>query len=146
MGKDSILAELNSVRAQLNVCRAEHQELLEKYETLEELSEKCKQQISQFEQNMAQRANRLNRVQGLAQTVKSAARYYTQMQEMLNGREYSAAVRNIDEMQNRISQMKRTVSSDICNMEGRISALEARAASLQYQYDTYPEEVQPNGK
>lgn len=141
MEKTEILSELNSARSQLETYRAKLRTLEEKLAAVDAFSAQCASRIRSFEESMGRRKSRLLSFESLLSRVKAAAKYKDKMSNMLNGSEYNATVASIDHLQTSISSERRKVIEDIRYVEDQIAYYESRVESLQYQYDTYPEEV-----
>lgn len=142
MSKNDILWSLNYNKKQLASCRNQLRVLEEQYVVLDDFSRKCTTHINSFDESINRRKNRLLTFDEFLTTVKSASRYKQKMDDMLSGSEYSATVSAIDQLQVSISTEKRKISNDIQDLEDEIATLEVKVDNLQYQYDTYPEEVE----
>ncbi|MEG2052326.1 MAG: hypothetical protein RR012_08530 [Oscillospiraceae bacterium] len=140
------MSSLNYNKKQLSSFKKKLKALEEQLDSLQEFAIQCSSHIGSFESSMAKRKNKLNVFDGFLDKVKSAVRYKQKMSDMLSGSEYSATVACIDQLQNSVASEKSKTINDIRYIEQRISELESRVSNLQYQYDTYPEEVQPNGE
>lgn len=146
MSKADVLLTLNRNRQQLESYRSKLKTLEEKYKTLYEFSNKCVSCINSFDASMLKRKRRLLSFDSLLKRVKSAVQYSEKVSELLNGYDYSETVSAIEQLQSSISAEKRKVNSDIQYVEEQIQSLEIKVADLQYEYDTYPEEVEENVK
>lgn len=145
MGKEDILHSLNYKKNLLRNARSHLSTLNEQYDTLVDLSSRCQSRTTSFTDSIAQRNSRLLRLDGFLEKVKSAKRFKERMFDLLNGNEYSSATGSIDSLVSSISAKKQTVMHAIIDTEDEIARLQADIDGLQYEYDTYPEEVCTNG-
>lgn len=146
MGKEVVLNSLNYKKNLLRNARSRLATLNEQYDTLVDLSSRCQTRTTSFSNSIAQRNSRLLRLEGFLGQVKSAKRFKEKMFDLLNGREYSSATGSINSLVSSISAKKQTVIQNINDTEDEIARLQADVDRLQYEYDTYPEEVCTDGE
>ena len=146
MGKSDILSSLVYNKTKLAECRNTLKRLEEQYNVLDEFSGKCSSCINSFDLSMQKRKKKILGVDGFLGMVKSAVKYRQKMNDLLYGAEYNDTVASIDQLQNSIASERSKVRSNIRHVEEEIARLEAKIAKLQYEYDTYPEEVEISGQ
>lgn len=145
MTKEELLLSINNLKSEVDQSNKALHELEEKMETLIDFSNGCNSHIRSFEASMARRKQKLFQLNDLLNTVRSALRYKTKMNELLTGSAYTTTVSSIDELQNSISAQKRKIEQDIIDQKNYITSLEAKLQQMQYEYNNFPEEVSTDG-
>ena len=141
MSNEDILRTMNSKKTQLEALKMELQSLEEQYEVLVDFSGRCQSRVDSFSESMERRRGRLSRLDGIVGKAKSAMRYKEKMSDLLQGKEYNNATGAIDSLMTSVSNKKNSIMLDMRDTENAIARLQTEIARLQYEYDTYPEEV-----
>lgn len=145
MSKEDILRNLNSKKLQLEALKMELTSLEEQYEVLVDFSGRCQSRVNSFSDSMARRRGRLSRLDSIVGRAKSAMRYKEKMSDMLQGKEYNNATAAIDNLMSSVSAKKSNVMRDMSETEKAIARLKSEIATLQFEYNNYPEEVCEDG-
>lgn len=142
MGKSDILKSLNYAKKQLENFESQKKDLEEKYDTICEFSIKCSSKTNSFRDSIIRRKQRLSKLDGLTQKVKTAAKYKSNMENMLTGSEYVQVANMITELHNVIGAEKRKLMDNMQYVDGCIAYYKIQVGNLTYQYNTYKEDVQ----
>ncbi len=141
MEKSDILKSLNYAKKQLENFQNQKNDLEKKHDTICEFSIKCSSKTNSFRDSIARRKQRLSKLDGLIQKVKIAEKYKNNMQNMLTGSAYMEVANIITELHNVISTEKRKLKENIRYVDERIVYYKNQVDNLQYQYNTYKEDV-----
>jgi predicted nucleic acid-binding Zn-ribbon protein len=144
LDKQELLYELRLKQNQLNGLLEEKATLEEKLETLDAFSKECNEHIASFEGSMSRRRQRLNGVNSLFSSVKSALLYTQRVNAALSGQDYANTVSSISSLQDSISEQRRMITADLLQAESEISRLRNTISQLEYEYERFPEEVECN--
>ncbi len=142
MDKNDIYKSLNYAKKQLEKFENEKKDLEKKYDTICEFSIKCTSKTNSLRDSIGRRKQRLSKLDGLIQKVKTAEKYKNKMQNMLTGSDYIQVANAITELHNVISTEKRNLIQNIRYVEARIVYYKNQVGNLTYQYNTYKEDVQ----
>lgn len=93
---------------------------------------------------MSRRRQRLNGVNSLFSSVKSALLYTQRVNAALSGQDYANTVSSISSLQDSISEQRRMITADLLQAESEISRLRNTISQLEYEYERFPEEVECN--
>lgn len=141
MEKSDILKSLNNAKKQLENFENQKKDLKEKYDTICEFSIKCSSKTNSFKDSMARRKQRLSKLDGLIQKVKTAEKYKNNMQNMLTGSDYMKVANAITELHIVIGTEKRKLMENMQYVDERIAYYKNQVENLKYQYNTYKEDV-----
>lgn len=142
MGKNDIFKSLNYAKKQLETFENQKKDLEKKYDVICEFSIKCTSKTNSFRDSIGRRKQRLSKLDGLIQKVKTAEGYKNKMQDMLTGSDYIQVANAITELHNVISTEKRKLIENMQYVDGRIAYYKNQVDNLKYKYNTYKEDVQ----
>ncbi|MDR2108397.1 MAG: hypothetical protein LBP28_02915 [Coriobacteriales bacterium] len=140
MSKEQLLCDINKKRACISEANSELARLERRYEELCDLQTKVQRLQEGFCQSVIRQRSRLPVAVGLATTMRTARMYHGKMTEALSGREFSNANSHIAAALAETKRNKQRVASEIEQARQKIGSLSSQLRSLQYAYNTYPEE------
>lgn len=140
MSKEDILKKINHCNSDISNAEAALKELEKDYEATADFSTQCNASISSFDSSISLRKDRLSKLSGIAQNVKSAAKYSSKMNSMLTEQEYNNTTSQIEELRISITQKLYDIQEEIDSVKRNISTLYSKLSSLQYEYNHFPVE------
>lgn len=145
MTKDQLRVSINNLKRNIQHNNKILQELEQQLDALTEFGSQCDWRIRAFESSMEMRKQKLRSLDGLSGSVRAASKYQAKMNELLTGTEHQTTISSIDALMGSVGEQKRRVQQDILNQESYIRSLKRKLDQMQYEYNSWEEEVSANG-